>query len=295
MPEISAVILTRDDDQDLARSIRSVLFTNEVLVIHSGASDRVFEVSRPLGARVVKRTFAGDGFNDQWAVAEATHDWVLCLEAGEEVTPELAIAVRALLVEGEPPCAAYEVRLVTLFMGRLLSCGAGSRVPRVRLFDRRRVERGAAPAPGAVVTSGTVGHLAGTISHHAVRDVSDAIARLNTESTFAATGIAMTGRRPGGLTLMLAAARQFLHHYVVRSAFRSGFPGLAWSLLKAMTAALTYMKAHELVTDAALVTEPRHTRVEKPPGAGGRSLPGGAARADDDPIGAREARHREGP
>ncbi len=83
---------------------------------------------------------------------------------------------------------------------------------------------------------------------------------MNTESTLAASGIAMSGRRPGAMRLIGGSARQFLRHYIRHQGFRSGSAGLAWAMLRAMGAALTYMKARDLGVDAAADREPRITR-----------------------------------
>ncbi len=254
VPRLSAVILLRDGDEEVARAIGSVGFADEVVLIGSEISGRVEAEARCLGARVVR---AGSGASSGWrqVLERPTHDWVLRLESNEEVTPELAIAIRRLLDAGEPRHPAYQIRVVTAFMGRPLS-GEGSGARRVRLVGRRRVSETDLSTGGDVVRSAS-GVLAGAIHRTAFRDVSSAVAAIDSESTLAASGIARSGRRPGPLGLIGGSARQFLRAYIGGQGFRNGSAGLSWAILQAMGAALAVMKAHDLGADAAAGGEPR--------------------------------------
>jgi len=274
MPGLSAVIIAHDEKQDVARAIRAVSFADEVLLMDAGPTERIMEVPGPLHARVVKHAFEGDGPTKRRAVAEAAHDWVLCLDADEEVTPELAAAIRELLAGGQPTCAAYRFRFVTAFMGRPLTHGAASNRYPVRLFDRRRAEWSSAPVAAELGLSGIEGHLPGAVLHHALRDLSDSIAKMDTESSLAALGVAMSGRCPGGLAIVLTAAFQFLRHYVLKQSFRDGFPGLAWSFVRAVESSMKYLKARELVACSGSGPGPNAgavDRLPRRPAAGSRS------------------------
>jgi hypothetical protein len=251
VPPLTAVIITLEDDPDPARTIGGVAFADEVLVIEAGADAPATSSDTVRGTRVLKHALGRDGPTTRWAVAEARHDWVLYLQAGEEVTPDLAVAIRTLLARGDPPCAAYHLEVATVFMGRPLHGRTIGLRTEIRLFDRRKVRWGGAPALAQVVASGEVGRLPGAVQRRAVRNVSDGIARMNTQSTAAAAGIAMGGRSPGGFALVAGTARQFLCTYVRDGNFRNGFPGLAWSCLQAFGSAMTLMKAREVVAEDA--------------------------------------------
>ncbi len=78
---------------------------------------------------------------------------------------------------------------------------------------------------------------------------------MDAESSLAAIAVAMSGRRAGGPTVVLTAALQFVRHYLLKQGFRNGFPGLAWSFMKAVGSAMTYLKARELVTGSVRVRD----------------------------------------
>jgi hypothetical protein len=270
MPGLSAVVIARDEDQDLVPAIRSVSFADEVLVMESGAAGRARARSRPPGVRVMHHAFDGDGPTKRRAVAGAQHDWVLCVHGDEEVTAGLAAAVRELLAGGSPACAAYRVQLVTTFMGRPLMHGSASSPLAVRLFDRRLAAWSSAPVHAEVVVSGATGatgQLPGPVLHHATRDLSEAIAGMNAESTLAALEVALSGRRRSGLSMVLSAASQFGRHYLLKQGFRDGLPGLAWCFVGAVGTAVTEMKAEELMADVAAPPPDAASGLPEPTGA----------------------------
>lgn len=273
-PPLSVLFLVKDEADRLPAALDGVTWADEVVVVDTGSTDATRRIAAERGARVVSIPWEGWVASRNRALAEAAHDWVLCLDADEEVTPELAAAIRELLAGGQPTCAAYRFRFVTAFMGRPLIHGAASSRYPIRLFDRRRAEWSSAPVAAELGLSGIEGHLPGAVLHHALRDLSDSIAKMDTESSLAALGVAMSGRCPGGLAIVLTAAFQFLRHYVLKQSFRDGFPGLAWSFVRAVESSMKYLKARELVACSGSGPGPNAgavDRLPRRPAAGSRS------------------------
>jgi glycosyltransferase involved in cell wall biosynthesis len=246
MLAISAVIIARNEERDIGRTIAALPFVDEVLVVDSGSCDRTVEISRSLGARTLQHPFEGYGPQKAWAVGRAAHDWVLCLDADEVVTPELAAAIEKVQARERPSCAAYRFRFVTVFMGRPLLHGPVSRRFHVRLFDRRLAGWTNAAVHEQVVARGPVGELPGQVLHYTVHDLSESLGKLDAYSTLGAIELVRRGRRRGGVALALTAPVQFFRHYVLHQNFRNGVPGLVWSLMNAMGSVLKHVKAREL-------------------------------------------------
>src|SRR5262245_4741060 len=105
---ISGCVIAYQEEDRIGDCVRSLSFCSEVVVVDSGSSDRTREVAAALGARVlVNAPFPGHREQKQRAVAAAVHDWVLCLDADERVTPELRDRVEVLRRSGLRG-AAYE-------------------------------------------------------------------------------------------------------------------------------------------------------------------------------------------
>ena len=132
---LSVVLITQNAAAQLPECLASVAFADEVVVVDSSSSDGTAEVAARYGARVVTSEWRGFGRQKQFAVEQAAHDWVLCLDADERVSPELAASlVRAL---DAPAAPVYRMARCNRFLGRWLRHGEGYPDWSPRLFDRR--------------------------------------------------------------------------------------------------------------------------------------------------------------
>jgi glycosyltransferase involved in cell wall biosynthesis len=237
------VVITRNEERDVAHALDALAFCDEIIVVDSLSTDRTAQVCASRGARVIARPFAGYGAQKRFAVAQASHDWVLCVDADEVVTPALADAICALRATGdEPPVAGYRLAFRNVFMGRTLRHGPGER--HVRLFDRRRASWTDAPVHERVEVNGAVGDLPGLVLHRTARDLTEAFEKLNAYTSIAAAGRCGLSRR-GPAALLASGAWHFFRHFVLRRQCLNGVPGLAWSMLFAVGSMTKYLKAAE--------------------------------------------------
>src|ERR1051325_11606348 len=105
MVAVSAVLITRNAAATLDACLESLAFADEIVVVDSGSTDSTVVIARRRGARVVQKEWLGFGRQKQFAVEQAKHDWVLCVDADERVSPELAASIRA--APAAPVCPVY--------------------------------------------------------------------------------------------------------------------------------------------------------------------------------------------
>jgi glycosyltransferase involved in cell wall biosynthesis len=246
---LSAVLITRNEERDIGRTLDALSFVDEVVVVDSGSTDRTVELCTARGARVVSQPFLGYGPQKRLAVSLASNDWVLCVDADEVVTPELARSIQDLLSRAEePPAPAYRLPFRPVFMGHPLVHGA--RETHVRLFDRRRANWDEAQVHESVVVDGAVGTLRGFVLHETAKTISESLEKLDRYTTRAAEERRGRPLR-GALALLVSGAFTFFKHYVLRRNFLNGVPGFTWSMLFAVGSVVKYAKGHERPTDAA--------------------------------------------
>src|SRR6266702_151727 len=154
---LTLVVITRDAGETLAECLGSARFASQMIVVDSGSGDNTAEIARNCGARVIEQAWLGFGPQKNFAVAQAAHDWVLCLDADERVSPELARAIHSALQA--PRCKAYAMARRNGFLGRWLAHGEGYPDWNLRLFDRRHARWSVDDVHEHVIADGAVGRL----------------------------------------------------------------------------------------------------------------------------------------
>jgi len=138
---ISVVILTYNEEPNLAECLRSCAWCDDVHIVDSGSSDRTAEIAREMGAKVYVNAFESFGQQRNWAIDQVPHrhDWVFHLDADERFTPELVAEMRKVVAAG-PAEAGFYVPHKLIFMGRWLRRAEGGYpVYQMRFFHAGRM------------------------------------------------------------------------------------------------------------------------------------------------------------
>ena len=246
---LSLVIITRDAAHELADCLASAEFAAETIVVDSGSIDDTAALAARLGARVILHPWEGFGPQKRFAVGQARNDWVLCLDADERVTPELAAAINALFAAGGPSTTAYAIARRNRFLGKWLAHGEGYPDWIVRLFDRRRARWSADPVHEKVVADDPVARLRGDLLHASAESIDAYIAKQNQYTTVQAAAMHARGERASVAQLMLSPLARFLRFYVLRLGFLDGAAGFAHIAIGAFASFLKYAKLRALQID----------------------------------------------
>lgn len=244
---LSVVLITLNEAANLPRTLASVRWANEIVVVDSGSTDGTLEIARQAGAHAYEEPWRGFAPQKNSAIAHAAGDWILSLDADEEVSPELAGELRALLA-GEPPFAAYRIPRLNHFLGRPLRHGGYWPDPKLRLFRRGAARFEERAVHETMQATSPVGSLKGHLIHHCYPTLEDYIEHMNRYSTIAAQMLARSGRSPRSLpafcwNAMLNPAATFLYNYVFRLGFLDGRAGLLQHLNHSVYIHWKYAKA----------------------------------------------------
>lgn len=241
---VSVVLIAHNAAGQLPACFASVAFADEIVVVDADSSDDTVRVAERLGARVLARQWLGFGRQKQFAVDQAKNDWVLCLDADERVSPELALSIRRAL---EAPAApVYLMARRNRFLGRWLRHGEGYPDWSARLFDRRAARWSDDAVHEKVLYALTPGALEGDLLHDSAENLERYIEKQNRYTTLAARQLFERGRRAGALELVVSPTVRFLKFYLVRLGFLDGVPGLVHVSIGCMNSFLKYAKLIEL-------------------------------------------------
>jgi len=250
MPKsLSVVIITLNEAVNLPRTLAGVSGLGEVVVLDSGSTDGTVEIAERAGARIFSDQWKGFGAQKNSAIAKATGDWILSLDADEEVSAVLAQEIAALLA-GEPEFAAYRIPRLNHFLGRPLRHGGYWPDPKLRLFRRGAASFEERPVHETMRCDGPVGMLKGHLIHHCYPTIEDYVEHMNRYSTVGAQALVVAGKaRPGWVWLLwnavLNPVATFVYNYIFRLGFLDGRAGLLQHLNHSVYVHWKYAKAGE--------------------------------------------------
>ena len=233
-PPISACIITLDEADRIEACLNSLAFCDEIVVVDSGSTDATRELASAKGACVLVHEFAGYRAQKQFAIETARHDWVLCLDADERVTPALRASIQAAQAQGFARAAGYRFARATEYFGAFLRHGNAYPDRVLRLFDRQRGGfRGEREIHEHASVDGTVATLAGDLEHHAYRSLSDQLGRLQRYASMMAEHLHARGRHAHLWNIVFNPFWRFLRGYVLRAGFLDGWRGLVYAYVEA--------------------------------------------------------------
>jgi glycosyltransferase involved in cell wall biosynthesis len=251
MPLLSATLITYNEERDLPQALASLEgVADEFVVVDSGSTDCTCELARQHGARVAFHPISGFDEQKNFAAAQASHDWVLSLDADEALSPELRSSLLAWKA-GTPGCVAYQVGRRTNYLGKWIRHSGWYPEFHLRLYRRDRARFVGTPHD-ALRAEGPVGRLAGDLLHFTVRSLAEHYAKLEVFTTLAAEDLYARGRRRWRATMCLAAPWTFVKTLLFRLGFLDGYRGALIAWTSARYVWMKYRKLGRLVRGGQL-------------------------------------------
>jgi glycosyltransferase involved in cell wall biosynthesis len=237
---ISVAIITLNEAERLGRCLDSVQeLASEVVVVDSGSTDQTCDLARSHGARVDVEPWSGHVAQKNKALERCREPWVLCLDADEVVSPELAASIREHFAAGEPAVGGFEFNRLTWYLGEWIW---HSWYPEWRLrLVRRESARWAGLDPHDKLTvSGPVKRLNGDLLHYSFRDLNDHLTRTIKYARIMATSYAAQGRHFSWFNLLGSPLAAIFKHLITKQGFRDGWRGWVIAGVKAIDAFAKY-------------------------------------------------------
>ncbi len=245
MKPLSVVVISRDEELNIANCLASVSWADDIVLIDSQSVDRTVEIAKEHGARVFSPIWNGYGPAKQEGVRQAKHDWILSLDADEVVSPELANEIRQVLNQ-DHDLAGFFIPRKTQFLGRwIMHCGwYPDHI--LRLFDRNRGGFTDSVVHEKVIVSGSTGYLRNDLLHYSYPSLEDYFNKYNRYTTLGAEEAFRRGVRAGWFEIAIKPYVAFLKHYIARQGFRDGLEGFLVSILSSSAVMVKYAKLREL-------------------------------------------------
>ena len=241
MLQLSAIVITRNEAANIGACLDSVAFCDERIVVDCGSTDATVEIARQKGARVEYHEWRGFGPQKNYALSLASGTWVLSLDADEQVTAELAAAIKDAIKSDSAD--AYEFPRLSSFCGRQMRHSGWYPDYVLRLFRRGKARFDDVIVHERVICGGAVKRLRPPLIHHPVAKLEDALSRMDRYSTASAQAIVAAGRKVSFMSGIGHGLFSFLRSYVLKAGFLDGAEGFLLAVTNAEGSYYRYMKA----------------------------------------------------
>lgn len=250
VPNLSVIVITRNEGHQISDCLKSVAFADEWIVVDAGSTDDTREQAAALGARVTRTDdWPGFGRQKNRALDLAQGRWVLSLDADERVSEALAAAIRAAVAPGAAPGevptegpAGYQLSRLSRFCGQWMRHGDWYPDRVTRLFLRGRARFTDDLVHERLDVQGPVGRLPGDLLHETMPTLHDALDKMNRYSSGRALDKVRAGRRGGLGTALAHGVWAFLRAYLLRRGFLDGRLGFVLAVYNAEGTYYRYLK-----------------------------------------------------
>jgi glycosyltransferase involved in cell wall biosynthesis len=232
---LTVLIPCKDERMNIRPCIESVAdLADEILIADSGSTDGTLDIVREIGGcRIIERDYVYSADFKNWAIPQATHQWVMVLDADERVSPELAGEIRQVLAAGSEDIDGYWMSYQCYFMGHPVHYSRWG-TDSIRLFRRDKSRYRDRRVHAEIdLPDERLARFHGPLHHYSYWTYQEYIHKYDRYTTWGATDLHQRGRKAGAYDLLVRPFGNFLHRYLIRMGFLDGYPGLQLCMLQA--------------------------------------------------------------
>ncbi|MBC7419404.1 MAG: glycosyltransferase family 2 protein [Bdellovibrio sp.] len=241
---ISVAIITLNEEKNIARALKSVEWAAEVVIYDSGSTDLTVEIAQKMGAKVTNGAWLGFGSTKHQVTALASHDWILSIDADEEVSPELRNEISAKLMNLNIE-TAYRLPRLSNFLGRWIRHGGWYPDYQVRLFNRLHAEWNQSNVHEKVEAK-NYESLISNLNHYVFKNISHQIQTNDKYSSLLANDLQEKGKKFSWFHFLTKPSVKFIECYIWKLGFLDGWPGYVIARNAAHSVFMKWSKLKEL-------------------------------------------------
>jgi glycosyltransferase involved in cell wall biosynthesis len=247
MPKLSVIVISKNEAANIRACLESVAWADEIIVVDSGSTDGTVELAREFTSHVyLHPDWPGFGPQKNRALDYATNDWVLSIDADERVTPELRIAIEAVMRNDANACVAYRVSRLSSYCGRYMRHSGWYPDRIVRLFRRNVARFSDDLVHERLLIEGVIGQLDGELLHYAFDSAEEVLHKMDMYSTAGAQRLHQQGRKATLTGAVLRGMWSFFRTWVLRAGFLDGREGFMLAISNAEGTYYRYIKLMQL-------------------------------------------------
>ncbi|MGD2029566.1 MAG: glycosyltransferase family 2 protein [Desulfobacterales bacterium] len=252
----TACLITFNEEDNVIAALESIGFADEIIVIDSHSTDGTRELARgfrgrsrdgrEIEPRVIERDWPGHVEQKNFAIDQAQHDWVFCLDADERVSPRLRKEIETELAVDLPEFDGYTMPRKTYYLGRWILRGGWYPDQKLRLFRRSRGRWTGINPHDHVKVQGRTRDLEGDLYHFSYRNIADHLRTINFFTDIASKEKQKRSVRYPLARMLIHPPYKFFKMYFLKQGFREGIPGFIIAIIGMFYVFLKYAKLWEV-------------------------------------------------
>lgn len=239
--KLTGIVPTGNEESNVDGVLSSLSFVDELMVVDSLSTDKTIEKAKKYTSVILQREYGYSASQKNWAIPQASHEWILLVDADERVTPELQKEVLDV-INSNPDEVAFWIGRSNDFMGQRLRYTGWQGDKVIRLFKRDFCRYEDKQVHAEIIADGKVGELKNKLLHNTYKGLDHHVKKLNRYAEWQANDYLPKTKRLGAYHFFIKPAFRFYKHYIRGLGFLDGVPGLVVSTLASYAVFMRYVK-----------------------------------------------------
>jgi len=241
---ISAVLITKNEEKNIARCLKSIDWVDEIVILDSGSIDETLEIAKKFKAKIYTTKWLGFGKTKQLAVSHALNKWVLSIDADEEVSDELKTEIQNILAKNvSKNIFAYRIKRSSFYLNRLIKYSGWQKDYPVRLFNKEKCNFNDEVVHESVtVCQKNLSQIESKLFHYPYHSISHHVKKIDHYTTLGADKLFQKGQKSTIYFAILSSFAKFFKMYIIKMGFLDGKEGFVLCTLSSYSNFLKYIK-----------------------------------------------------
>lgn len=253
---LTVSIITLNEEKNLARTLESVKkFADEIVIVDSGSTDKTEEIAKNFNAKFYFQKWLGYGPQRNKAIELASSEWVLNIDADEEISEELAKKIADIKDDKNDKIDVFKINFMSVCFGKKIKHGGWSNSYRIRLFKKNSGRFNENNVHEEFITNSHIGKINEYILHHSYSDLEDYFTKFNKYTTLGAIEYYKKNKKASLVSIVLNPIYKFIRMYFFRLGFLDGLEGFILAITSSLYTMVKYYKLKEIYRNNAYIKE----------------------------------------
>ena len=240
MIPLTAIIPTYNEEECLSNALKSVQFADEILVVDSFSTDKTLEIAKSFGAKIIQRKFEYPASQKNWAIPQASHPWIILLDADEIISESLKTEIQMML-KVNPDKSGYWIYRDNYFLGKKVNYSGWQGDKVIRFFKRDECQYEDKYVHEEIISSGKIGFLKHKIIHNTYKNFEHYLLKIERYAEWQSKDYNKKVRTIKPYHFIIKPPFRFINHYILKLGFLDGYVGLIISALQSYGVFLRYI------------------------------------------------------